>query len=316
MSRYLERADFTSRLLTSQFEALEDRSVSVIDESWRRIFVALDRTPSGGLLGSNFDDDDFMLTDAFTLADDLTFERTNADSIRVCMENARENARHVRNVVGKQIWSLLNTSYLGLKDTGIEDIWHNQPRRFYRDLGSGIRTLFGVMDSTMYRDHGWYFAQLGRFVERVQLVASLIRAQYEISAESELDMASDWYFVLQVCEANLAYRRLSSVAQDSDRIADFLVRDSRLSHSIGYSLSLIKQSLDVVSEGRQHAAVLDAKKSVERMISSVNGVVLFDESVDKGISAILNEILDCARQLNNDIDQGYFNYEVSSYLGT
>ena len=60
MSRYLERADYISRLLAAQFEAIEDRPVSEIDQSWRRIFAALNSTPTSGFLYSDIDDDDFM----------------------------------------------------------------------------------------------------------------------------------------------------------------------------------------------------------------------------------------------------------------
>ena len=205
MNRYLERADHSCRLLTYQFEEIEDRPVAEIDQSWRRIYSALNCTPTAGFLQSDLDDDDFMLTDSFTLADDLTFDRSNLNSIVNCVENARENARQVRNVIGKQIWSEMNAAYLSLKEVRIEHIWNTQPRQFYLDFGSDIRTLFGVMDSSMYRDHGWQFSQLGRFVERVQLVASLIRSQYEVSSKSDTNSVVDWYSTLQVCEAALAY---------------------------------------------------------------------------------------------------------------
>ena len=315
MSRYLERADYISRLLATQFEAIEDRPVSEIDQSWRRIFAALNSTPTSGFLYSDVDNDDFMLTDSYTLADELTFEKTNPDSMRNCIENARENARQVRFVVGKQIWSLLNATYLDLKEVEIENVWNDEPRRFYLDIGSGIRRLFGVMHGTMYRDHGWHFAQLGRYVERVQLVCSLVQAQFEIKSNRKQDFVQDWYFVLQVCEAGLAFRRVRSVAHHPDKIAAFLISDARLSHSVEYALLLIKQSLDAVSEDQRHATVLEINDRVEQLIKQADGVMLSDGSTSGDVSATLQDILDFARQLNNDIDQAYFNYDVASYLG-
>ena len=316
MSRYLERADHISRLLAAQFEAIEDRPVNEIDQSWRRLFAALNCAPTAGFLQSEIDDDDFMLTDSFTLADELTFEKSNPDSMRNCIENARENARQVRFVVGKQIWSLLNAAYLELKEVGIENIWNDEPRKFYLNVGSSIRRLFGVMHSTMYRDHGWYFAQLGRYVERVQLVCSLIQAQLEIESSRKPDYVQDWNFVLQVCEAALAFRRVRSVAHHPDKIAAFLISDARLSHSVEYALLLIKQCLDAVSEDQRHTTVLEINERVEHLIRQADGVMLPDGSTSGDVSTILQEILNGVRQLNNDIDQGYFNYEVSSHLGT
>ncbi len=315
MSRYLERADHISRLLATQFEAIEDRPVNEIDQSWRRLFAALNSAPTAGFLYPDLDDDDFMLTDSYTLADELTFEKINPNSMRNCIGNARENARQVRFVVGKQIWSLLNAAYLELKEVGIENIWNDEPRSFYLNVGSGIRRLFGVMHSTMYRDHGWHFAQLGRYVERVQLVCALIQAQFEIKSSHKPDFVQDWYFVLQVCEAGLAFRRVRSVAHHPDKIAAFLISDTRLSHSVEYALLVIKQSLDAVSEGQRHATVLEINERVEQLIRQADGVMLSDGSTSGDVSATLQDILDSARQLNSDIDQAYLNYDVASHLG-
>ena len=316
MNRYLERADHSCRLLTYQFEEIEDRPVAEIDQSWRRIYSALNCTPTAGFLQSDLDDDDFMLTDSFTLADDLTFDRSNLNSILNCVENARENARQVRNVIGKQIWSEMNAAYLSLKEVRIEHIWNTQPRQFYLDFGSDIRTLFGVMDSSMYRDHGWQFSQLGRFVERVQLVASLIRSQYEVSSKSDTNSVVDWYSTLQVCEAALAYRRLQSVAQDRDSIARFLISDKRLSHSVGYSLALIKRTLDSISEDRKQLFIVEMNQRVKQMLVRTDEIISPDESSGNDVVSILNEILDSSRKLNDDIALAYFEYDVAGYLGT
>ena len=93
MSRYLERAEHSCRLLAAQFETLEDRAVEEVDRNWRRVFSSVKRVPSGGELQSNICGEDYMLVDSFTLADELTFEPTNPNSIRNCISTARENAR-------------------------------------------------------------------------------------------------------------------------------------------------------------------------------------------------------------------------------
>ena len=99
MGRYLERAQHGCHLLAEQFIIIEDRPVEQIDQSWRRLYMAVGRTPLGGHLDPLPDDEDFMLADAYTLADDLTFEPTNPGAIRNCVAGARESARQVRNVI-------------------------------------------------------------------------------------------------------------------------------------------------------------------------------------------------------------------------
>ncbi len=125
MSRYLERAKHSCRLLAAQFETLEDRAVEEIDRSWRRIYSSVNRVPIGGELQSNFGGEDYMLVDSFTLADELTFEPSNPDSIRNCISTARENARQVRHVLGKAMWSNMNVAYMNFKTARIENFWNN-----------------------------------------------------------------------------------------------------------------------------------------------------------------------------------------------
>ena len=80
MGRYLERAEFLCRLLRLQTEALVDRPIREIHVGWFRIYGGIDREPPGGSL-EMLDNDEFTLADSYTLADDLTFERSNPDSV-------------------------------------------------------------------------------------------------------------------------------------------------------------------------------------------------------------------------------------------
>ena len=80
MGRYLERAEFLCRLLRFQTEALVDRPIREIHFGWTRIYNSMGREPPGGGL-ELMDSDEFTLADSYTLADDLTFERSNSDSV-------------------------------------------------------------------------------------------------------------------------------------------------------------------------------------------------------------------------------------------
>ena len=108
-------------------------------------------------------------------------------------------------------------------------------------------------------------------------------------------MVQDWNFVLQVCEAALAFRRVRSVAHHPDKIAAFLISDARLSHSVEYALLLIKQCLDAVSEDQRHTTVLEINERVEHLIRQADGVMLPDGSTSGDVSTILQEILNGVR---------------------
>ena len=89
MGRYLERTSHLCSLLRLQVEALVDRPIPEIHFGWRRIYASVDRRPPFGGDFEPDESDDFTLADSYTLAGDLTFERSNLDSVRSCFALGR-----------------------------------------------------------------------------------------------------------------------------------------------------------------------------------------------------------------------------------
>ncbi len=314
IGRYLERARHGCRLLADQFEVIEDRPVEEIDRCWRRLYLALDRTPAGGGLESNLDDERFMLADAYTLAADLTFESGNPDGIRNCLAAARENARQVRNVLGKDMWSCLNIAFLGLRDVEIDDIWSDRPEEFYLRTENALRTFSGIADGTMYRDDAWHFLQLGRFVERAQLVAALLEAQLAVFPTGEYHIESVWRSLLQICDARAAYSRLHSLRFEPVAVVDFVVADPQLSRSIRYALARVWDALDTISSRRPLA--VEAGRGVGRMAGRLDyDWPNRDPGDDAATRRTLLEIREACRKLHADVETAYFDYAIEDSPG-
>ena len=131
MSRYLERAEHLARLLRLQTETLIDRPLPEIHVGWRRIYDMIRRRPPPGDLVAP-ESDDYALADAYTLADDLTFERSNPSSVRSCFALGRENARQMRQCISGEMWTSLNLSYLRLQELEIQDALGGVARELLR----------------------------------------------------------------------------------------------------------------------------------------------------------------------------------------
>ncbi len=314
MSRYLERAAHVCRLVSSQFQALEDSQVDEIDANWRRIFNSLGRQPAVGGLASSGGDEEYMLVDSYTLADELIFDCNNPDSLHSCIGYARENARQVRNALNKEFWSCLNTTYLDIADNGIEKIWNNQPREFFRKTKDVLQTVSGITDSTTYRNHGWHFMQLGRFVERAQLITSLLNAQIAQFPTKNMNAESYWISLLSICEARVAYSQMYSMAYDPPSVVDFLVSDPRLSHSIRYSMQRVTNALGKVSAEHSNASTNTANEGAYRLMHHIDHEWSQRSSGDEATGNALNEIANSSRELHNNIVTAYFAYDVESSL--
>ncbi len=312
IGRYLERAQHGCRLLADQMEALEDRTVEEIDRCWRRLYSGLGQTPVGGGLSSSEGDENFMRADAYTLADDLTFEAKNPDSIHNCLALARENARKVRHVLGGDMWFGLNVAYLGLRDTAIADIWADGPGAFYRRTEDAIQAFLGIAESAMYRDEGWHFLRLGRFVERAQLLAALLEAQLAVCPADDPHAEADWRALLRICEARLAHNRLHGFDYRPDKVIDLLVSDPLLSHSIRHALAQIREALEAISTRGRLAVALERRTG--RMVAHIDyGWPERDAGAARGA---LREVRDSCRRLHEDIDATYFHYEIEDAPGS
>ena len=154
MNRYLERAEFTARLVRLQVQRLPVGAAAEIARGWRLIFQGLDMEPPGAAALGGTDQDDFLFADGYTLTDLLTFEAGSAGSITSCLSAARENARQVRGRIGAGAWSSLNRDYLRLRGMRLVDIWKREPELLYRDLVEGAQRFHGICDTAMRHDEG------------------------------------------------------------------------------------------------------------------------------------------------------------------
>ena len=147
------------------------------------------------------DNDEFTLADSYTLADDLTFERSNPDSVWSCFAMGRENARQIRHCISSELWTSINLAYLRIQEISIQDIWLPSPESFYAETAAEMSMFSGVAAATMYRDEGWRFLQLGRFIERAQVSTSLFLAQLAADSQTGEYSEADWASLLRVFHA-------------------------------------------------------------------------------------------------------------------
>lgn len=307
MGRYLERAQHLCRLLQLQTAALVDRPVQEIYFGWSRIYISVNRLPPGGSL-ELVDSDEFTLADSYTLADDLTFERSNPGSVWSCFAMARENARQTRNCVSAEMWSHLNLVYLHLQQRDIQDIWTTSPESFYTQTTNEINTLIGVAAATMYRDAGWHFLQLGRFVERAQLAVSLFQAQLATAVHFEESSEADWTSLLRAYHALEVYNRSYSVDVQPNQVLDLLATDPLLPDSLCQSLDVVGAQLDAIGPGPN----ADASGATRRLAGRLASLIHYSWPDLEDREQALHDLGALCRDLHTLITTTYFDYQVDA----
>lgn len=311
IGRYLERAAFLCRLLRLQSEALVDRPLRDIHFGWTRIYGGLNRTPPGGSLQPT-DSDDFTLADSYTLADDLTFERSNPDSVWSCFYMGRENARQMRHCISGELWTSLNLGYLRIQKLSIQDIWVTSPEGFYADTAAEMDRFAGVAAATMYRDEGWRFMQLGRFIEWSQMSAALFLAQLDYHTDpSDEYFEADWSSLLRVYHAVEAYNHSYSVEVVPERVLDLLATDPLLPNSLCRSLDRTVSNLESIAAGPNPRASGAARRLAGRMAALVH----YDWPDTDDRRELLHRVRDEGRDLHRLVTQAYFDYSIADTSG-
>lgn len=308
MSRYLERTEFLCRLLRLQTESLVDRPVRDIHAGWRRLYMSLNRLPPGGSLDIGIEEsDEYTLADSYTLAGDLTFDRVNPDSVWNCFAQGRENARQMRHRISSEMWQRLNLVYLRIRSLDIQDIWVSSPEAFYTEMGADIGAFSGAAETTMYRDEGWSFLQIGRFIERAQFSAELIVQQIAIDVEAGEYREGDWLDLLRVSNALEQYNRRYGISVYPGDVMDLLVTDPMLPSSLSRSFRAIELELDSIGAGPG----ADSFGATRRMAGRLSALVQYEWPDNLDREDLLNRALEQSRELHSLINSAYFDYPVA-----
>src|SRR5438270_2385277 len=174
MSRYLERAEHTARLLDVNLHGMLDQTAESADHRWDRVLTALSTSLPDGA-----GHDPYRITQA------LTTDASNPASIVSCVAGARDNARQVWEQISSEMWEQINRLYLSVSRKRMDEIWQGEPHAFFVDVKEGVHLFQGITDATMTHGEGWQFIQVGRSLERAGETAILLDAHFTSPLASE-----------------------------------------------------------------------------------------------------------------------------------
>jgi len=306
MSRYLERAEHTARLIDVDLQLRLDQSPESSTGRWLRLIDSLQIPPS--LTGE---------VDADRLVHTVAFNRMNPSSIISCIALARENLRQVREQCSTEMWEQLNRLYLQVMSSPREEAWILQSHLFFRSVQEGAHLFHGVTDSTMAHGEGWHYIQLGRFVERTDTLSALIGTYFgrlphppDLAVEGAEYL--EWVGLLKSCAAFEAYCKAYSAELRPQRVAAFLLLDSEFPHSIRFSVDSIHAALRMIGE-------LTARKTTlpVRIAGRLRAGLSFsqiEEIMAEGVHGYLNNVRSQCAQAHAAIQQIYFDYPIESAL--
>jgi uncharacterized alpha-E superfamily protein len=310
MSRYLERAEHTARLVDVELQLWLDQSPEAGAGRWRFLLEAL-RTPVAP-----------GAVDPTRLVDALVFNRKNSSSIVSCIASARENLRHVREQCSSEMWEQLNRLYLEVMEARPEEAWMLKSHGFFRAVLEGAHLFQGITDGTMSHGEGWQYIQLGRYVERTDTLASLMETHFKRMvhpvdqlADQVVESAEylEWVGLLRACVAFEAYCKVYTADITADQILEFLLLNAQFPHSLRYSVDCLRQALVAVQHSSGRAPVDELTRISGRLQASLSFVEVSD-IMAQDAGAYLHNILQQCRQTHDLIYRFYIQYSVEAAL--
>ena len=307
MSRYLERAEHTARILDVNLNLMLDESSSSVDRRWQRVLAALGDPLNLAWSG-----------DAYQVAHVLTFDSSNRSSITSCITSARENARQVREEISSEQWQRVNRLFHQVAHYNLTESLDVLPSEFLLSVIEGIHLFQGVTDSTMGHGEGWQFIQVGRYIERASATASLLNLYHrefwgQAGNPAESSEYLEWIGLLRSCTAFEAYCKTYTADLNPDRILEFLLLNPEFPHAVRYSIDCLQTALDAIhgEGGKRRAAPLT--RLAGRLQASL-GFGQISEILSEDVGSYLQGILYQCRDIHEMIYQIYINYSIQTAL--
>ena len=314
MARYLERAEHTTRLVDVNLNLMLDESSTSSDHRWVRVLQALGRPKRVKWDGNPYE-----------LARTLTFDTGHKSSVLSCILAARENARHVREQISTEQWHRLNSLYLEVTRPEVKAMMqpateaaNEAPSAFLQQVLEAVHQFQGVTDSTMTHGEGWYFIQVGRYLERAMATAMLLDAYHgDLWTKRDRTLAGneylEWMGLLRSATAFEAYCKVYTADLTPERILEFLLLNAEFPHSLRFSVESMQGALRAIQE-RSGGARAEALTRLAGRMQAMLAYVSVGEILDRGVIPYLQNVQSECNQLHRMLYSIYVDYSVQSAL--
>ncbi len=307
MSRYLERAEHQARVIDVYIRlTLDDPTDSV----GRTLLTSIGASTASG------DDEEAPETEPSPGSVGPEYLAAVTTSI----VRARENARQIREQISFAMWEQLNSLYLTVGTTGIGDS-HDQGA-FMRSTVDRSHLFHGVTEATLSHGEGWHYMELGRYLERAMITASMLQRYFEdreargareVSGAPVDDGTGAGVGLLRACAALEAYVRHYTADIRPERLAEFLLLNAEFPRSTRFAADRIEESLRAIARGLGRQATGRPERFAGRLRAALNyGTV--DEILEDSVVRYLEQLRKQCAQIHGALYQTYITYPIETAI--
>jgi len=297
MSRYLERAENTARLIeTGQRIALT--RLGNDDEEWASVLK------SAGALSAFQATQEELTKDA--ALNWMLRAGENGSSILSCIDTARQNARLVRTAITGEVWEAINATYMTTKELLARKVPERDLPAVLRTIRQNTALVRGMVHGTMMRNDIYDFLRIGTFLERADNTARILDVKYYVLLPSVSAVGSSidnvqWESILRSVSARGGFRMEYGAGAGPQEIAHFLILDKRMPRSLAFCVGKLKDNLRYLNAGSGTPSGSQKKiAQLERGYLSHDVAAIFDYGLHEFIQNVLDRLSGLARQIEID----------------
>jgi uncharacterized alpha-E superfamily protein len=256
MTRYLERAENTARMINATSQMLLDLprgasfgwdvllKVAGLDQVFHETYPAYDEASiMRFLIGDN----------------------RNPSSITSCIERARENSRTLREILPRAAWERINSLYLYVREHSDAALERANRYNILEQIIERRQSVVGMLSENMSHGVAYQFIRLGRNIERadmttriVDITSAVLLPRQQASEDPAMNLL--WMGVLKALNAYQMYRRHVSVHVRGTDVVSYLLKDELFPRTVHYSLQEIRSALDSIPDSAVPKALLESAR--------------------------------------------------------
>ena len=305
LGRYGERLDIRARLLREALlRLMEYEQDALADGLLDQLLLSLNiqLTEQDSTADSHFARKRGALLDQF--------DEHNPLALQALFNQLLNNARSIRDHLGDDSWRVLN-------QLGQRVDWHtaafstSTARRTCESLSAQLAAFYGLCNETMPHHFGWRFMDIGRFIDRLLGLLSLL--QRILHAPDSPGQAL-WEVALSTTDNFTAYRRRYRSELNPAAILDLLLFDESNPRSVGYMLKRLERQIN-----RLPSDETPYRNSERRLLIQANAALhLADieklsrvgetQEASQALNTLINELITPLGMLSDAISQSHFSH--------
>lgn len=296
MARFMERAENLARLLQASNELLLDGETMgsrSLNDYWDPVLTA-----------TAMEEQFAQLYPQGTVADVgffMTLHEGNPHAITMCLRQARENARTVRDQISDEMWTELNDLYLFITSPRTLSLFQMSPQSVYDRIISGSLLFHGITDATLARTEGWQFIQLGKYLERADKTSRFLDIRvHSAHAGNALD-SFQWTCILRSASAFGTYRTEVGGEPVAEGVIDLLMFSTDFPRSVRYCIRRLDGHLHAISGSPAGTYGNAAERIAGRLLAQLN-FGSSSEVLERGLADYTDDI----QKILNEVGQHIF----------